>query len=357
MKRILRVNIPKDNFSYDIQIGISLTEAAKDIHRRFPGSKKFIITDSHIGPLYGKKLSLALNLSSRYVIVVPAGEKSKSRKIKDRLENKLLQLHADRHSVIIALGGGMIGDLAGFVAASLFRGVPLVQIPTSLLAQVDSSVGGKVAINHPRGKNLIGAFYQPRQVYIDPSVLGTLPEREFRSGLAEVIKYGAILDADFFNDIERNHRKILDRDHTVLISMIKRCCELKRNVVQNDERESGPRKILNFGHTIGHAIESLSHFRLHHGEAISIGMVAEAKLSTRTTGLALTDVFRLQSLLDRCQLPTEIPPSYTLRKLLPVISFDKKNREGIVYYTLLTTIGKAIIDIPVSTKTLSTVIS
>lgn len=357
MKRIIRVDIPKDNFSYDIQIGISLREAAKDILRRFPGSKKFIITDSHVGQLYGKKLSLALNQSFRYVIVVPAGEKSKSQKTKDTLENKLLQLHADRHSVIIALGGGMIGDLAGFVAATLFRGIPLIQIPTSLLAQVDSSVGGKVAINHPLGKNLIGAFHQPHQVYIDPSLLETLPDREFRSGLAEVIKYGAILDADFFTDIERNHRNILERDHTVLITMIKRCCELKRNVVQNDERESGLRKILNFGHTVGHAIESLSHFRLLHGEAISIGMVAEAKLSTRTTGLALTDVFRIQSILDRCHLPTEIPPSYTLRKLLPVISYDKKNLGGTVYYTLLTGIGKAKIDIPVSAKKLSTVIS
>jgi len=357
MKRIIRVDIPKDNFLYDIQIGISLTEAAKDILRRFPGSKKFIITDSHVGRLYGRKLSLALNQSSRFVLTVPAGEKSKSRKIKDRLENKLLQLRADRHSVIIALGGGMIGDLAGFVAATLFRGIPLVQIPTSLLAQVDSSVGGKVAINHPHGKNLIGAFYQPHQVYIDASVLETLPDREFQSGLAEVIKYGAILDADFFNYIERNHQKILERDLTVLTAIIKRCCELKRNVVQKDERESGLRKILNFGHTVGHAIESLSHFRLLHGEAISIGMVTEAKLSTRTTGLALTDVFRLQSILDRCHLPTEVPPSYTLRKLLPVISYDKKNRGGIVYYTLLTGIGKAVIDIPVSAKTLSTVIS
>ena len=357
MKRTIRVNIPKDKFSYDIQIGISFTKAAEDILRRYPGSKKFIITDSHVGRLYGKKLSRALNQSSRYTLVVPAGEKSKSQKTKDTLETELLQLHADRQSVIIALGGGMIGDLSGFVAATVFRGIPLIQIPTSLLAQVDSSVGGKVAINHPFGKNLIGAFYQPHHVYIDTSVLETLPDREFRSGLAEVIKYGAILDADFFKYIERNHQKILARDHTVLTAVIQRCCELKRNVVQKDERESGLRKILNFGHTVGHAIESLSHFRLLHGEAISIGMIAEAKLSTRTTGLALTDVFRLQSILDRCHLPTEISSSYSVHKLLPIISYDKKNAGGVVHYTLLASIGKAIIDVPVSAKTLSNVIA
>jgi len=352
MKRIIRVNLPKDNFSYDIQIDVSLAKAAKDIHQRFPDSKKFIITDSNVEPLYGRKLIRAIRQPLRHLLVVPAGEKSKSRKTKDRLENKLLHLHADRHSIIIALGGGMIGDLAGFVAATLFRGILLIQIPTSLLAQVDSSVGGKVAINHPLGKNLIGAFHQPHQVYIDPSVLETLPDREFRSGLAEVIKYGAILDADFFTDIERNHRNILERDRTVLTAMIKRCCELKRNVVQKDERETGLRKILNFGHTVGHAIESLSHYRLLHGEAISIGMVNEAKLSTRTTNLALTDVVRLQSILARFGLPTEIPSSYTVQKLLPIIMHDKKILNGTVYYTLLGKIGKAKINIPISTKIL-----
>ncbi|HMD14238.1 MAG TPA: 3-dehydroquinate synthase, partial [Bacteroidota bacterium] len=293
----MRVSLPKDNFSYDIQIGVSLTEAAKDILRRFPESKKFIITDSNVRRLYGRKLIRMLHQPLRHLLAVPAGEKSKSRKIKDLLENKLLQHHADRHSIIIALGGGMIGDLAGFVAATLFRGIPLIQIPTSLLAQVDSSVGGKVAIDHPLGKNLLGAFHQPRQVYIDVSVLKTLPDREFRSGLAEVIKYGAILDADFFKYIERNHQKILKRNHVVLTTMIQRCCELKRNVVQKDERESGLRKILNFGHTFGHAIETLSQYRLLHGEAISIGMVLEAKLSTRITNLPLADLIRLESIL------------------------------------------------------------
>src|SRR5208283_5665334 len=196
MKRIIRVSLPKDNFSYDIQIDVSLTDAAKDVHQRFPKSKKFIITDSNVGPLYGRALVRALHQPPQHLLVVTAGEKSKTRRTKEQLENKLLELHADRGSYIIALGGGMIGDLAGFVAATLFRGISLIQIPTSLLAQIDSSIGGKVAVDHPLGKNLLGAFYHPRQVYVDVASLKSLPDREFRSGLAEVVKYGAILNAD-----------------------------------------------------------------------------------------------------------------------------------------------------------------
>ena len=239
----------------------------------------------------------------------------------------------------------MIGDLAGFVASTLQRGIRYIQIPTTLLSQVDSSVGGKVGIDHPRGKNLIGAFHQPSAVYIDPATLRTLPEFEFSGGMAEVIKYGAILDAAFFGYLERHRSKILRKDPAALRSIIGRCCTLKAEVVRRDEKESSYRRILNFGHTIGHAVEALSHFRIAHGQAVAIGMCCEAKIARELGLITAQECARLIGLIRDMRLPTRLPAKTNLDRLIERTKSDKKSRGGAVRYTLLEAIGRGSIDI------------
>lgn len=351
MMHRLHINLKtKVNNSYSILIGTSLSEAAKDIVRLRLGSKYYVITDTNVGKLYGKQFvkAIARHTDNVKLLKIPAGERNKNRRTKELLEDKLFKTNAGRDSVIIALGGGVIGDLAGFVSATLHRGVPYIQIPTTLLAQVDSSIGGKVAVNHPLGKNLIGAFYQPKKVYIDVSTLKTLPHSEFINGMAEVIKYSAILDKKLFSYLEANKHQILKRKKDTLVHLIKRCCECKRIIVERDEREHGLRRILNFGHTVGHALEIVSTQPISHGKAIAIGMVAEAKISA-TLGLCSNDdVKRLENLLQLYGLPTSIPSNINLRKLFAATAQDKKSRQGIVHYTLLETIGKAQVGIPLS---------
>ncbi|MBI5475910.1 MAG: 3-dehydroquinate synthase [Ignavibacteriales bacterium] len=347
----LQINLKRiiDN-SYIISIGAKLTGVAKELATRNEFSKYFIITDSNVKPLYGDNFYKALRLSRNkvYLLSVPAGEKSKTRKTKEQLENKLLKLKADRNSLIIALGGGMVGDLVGFVAATLLRGIPFIQIPTSLLSQVDSSIGGKVAVDHPLGKNLIGAFYQPKKVYIDITTLKTLPRREFRNGMAEVIKYAAILDSKLFSYLEKSHSMIINHSSqnilhpSSFIHLIHRCCELKKMIVEKDERETGLRQILNFGHTIGHAVESLSGYKLSHGEAVSIGMAIEANISTALGMLKQSEVERLIQLLRLYELPTEIPSRMNSNKIIELTYHDKKIQKGNVRYTLLEKIGNAV---------------
>lgn len=346
MKKRLNVHLKRViDDSYGISFDISIRGIAKDILHHYPDSSIFVITDTNVYKYYGKYFR---GNKLFHIITVPAGEKSKRRTVKNYLEDRLLSMNVSRNSVIVALGGGMVGDLAGFVAATMLRGIPYVQVPTSLLAQVDSSIGGKVAVDHPLGKNLIGAFYQPKRVYIDVNTLGTLPDREFRSGLSEVVKYGAILDADFFRFIESLYDKILRRDNTTLTNIIRRCCELKKMIVEQDEKETGLRRILNFGHTIGHAVELLSGYRLLHGEAIAIGMMAEATLSASLGNFTPTDTSRLWLLLRRFGLPTEIPFSMDVKKLVRHTLHDKKALNRVVHYTLLKKIGKATVGIPVS---------
>jgi 3-dehydroquinate synthase len=250
----------------------------------------------------------------------------------------------ERKSFIVALGGGVVGDLAGFIAATYLRGIDFVQVPTTLLAQVDSSVGGKTGVNLRAGKNLVGAFYQPRLVLCDLATLKTLPEREFRAGLAEVIKYGIIFDAKLFARLERDLPKILQRDAGTLSEIIARCCEIKAEIVSQDETETGPRAILNFGHTIGHAIEnSFGYGKFLHGEAISIGQVAAAKLSQNTLGLPNRDVDRIEKLFKRVGLPTRIIiTSAQRRKLFAAILLDKKVSGGEIKFVLAKKIGKVV---------------
>jgi 3-dehydroquinate synthase len=299
-----------------------------------------IVAAHHLAPLRN-----ALSQAGKHVDVVllPDGEAHKHQRTLDDLLTRLLELRAERSTTLIALGGGVIGDIAGFAAAIYQRGVPFVQVPTTLLAQVDSSVGGKTGINHPLGKNMIGAFWQPRAVLIDTSVLRTLPDRELRAGLAEVIKYGAIRDAQFFAWLEANVDALLARDDDALTHAILRSCEIKAQVVAADERESGERALLNFGHTFGHAIEAAQGYGAWlHGEAVAAGMVCAARLSQRACGLDDEAVLRLTRLIGAADLPTS-PPTMSIERWLELMRRDKKVQSGVMRFVLLERLGRAIV--------------
>jgi 3-dehydroquinate synthase len=303
-----------------------------------------VLTDGNVGKKFAKTAlkSLAKSGFAPVLITVPAGEKSKSLSIVEKCHDQLAKHRLERKSFIVALGGGVVGDLAGFVAATYLRGIPFVQVPTSLLAQVDSSVGGKTGVNLKSGKNLVGAFYQPRLVLCDLDTLKTLPRREYVSGLAEVVKYGIIYDAMFFTQLERNLPKLLQRDTKTLRDVVARCCEIKADVVGQDETESGLRAILNFGHTIGHAIENSSGYGKYlHGEAIAIGQVAAAKLSEAILGLLPADVARIEKLFVRAGLPVSIKLSAVQRrKLFAAMRLDKKVSGGEIKFVLAQKIGR-----------------
>lgn len=331
--------------SYAIKIAPALLKTlGGECTRLKLGERCAIITDKNAGKYFAKTIfdSLARAGFSPILITVPAGETAKNLRTVEHCYDQLAAHRLERKSFIVALGGGVVGDLAGFVAATYLRGIPFVQIPTTLLAQVDSSVGGKTGVNLRAGKNLVGAFYQPRLVLCDLDTLRTLPEREFRAGLAEVIKYGIIYDARLFAAIERDLVKILKRDQKTLAPIVARCCEIKADVVSQDETESGLRAILNFGHTIGHAIENSSGYgKILHGEAISIGQVAEAKLSEKILGLKTSDVERIESLFLHSGLPTHIKLTLAQkRKFFTAMRLDKKASNGEVKFVLARRIGK-----------------
>lgn len=333
--------------SYDILIGKGLlSQAAEHLRPLKLGKRGVIVTDTNVESRYAGAVcdALAKDGCTAEVLSVPAGEASKSLRQANRLFEKLPSLGLDRHSFLIALGGGVVGDLAGYVAACYLRGIALVQIPTSLLAQVDSSVGGKTGVNLPQGKNLIGAFYQPKLVLADTDTLGTLPERELRSGFAEVIKHGAIRDAAFFEWLEREYKQVLALDPDAVAHVVRRCCEIKAEVVSADERESGLRAILNLGHTVGHAMEALSEYvGLLHGEAIAMGMCCAARLSVKRTGLSEAEAKRLCDLIAASGLPTRLGDSFQLEELLAATRLDKKARDGKLRFVLLKRLGEATI--------------
>jgi 3-dehydroquinate synthase len=338
------VSVQLGHRSYAIKIGAGLlARLGGECARLKLGARCAIITDTNVGRRFAKAAfnSLATTGFSPSLIVVPAGETAKSLKTVQTCYDLLAAHRLERKSFIIALGGGVVGDLAGFVAATYLRGLAFVQVPTTLLAQVDSSVGGKVGVNLMAGKNLVGAFYQPRLVLCDLDTLRTLPEREFHAGLAEVIKYGIIYDARLFAQLERDLPKLLWREPKTLAAVIARCCEIKAEVVGQDETENGLRAILNFGHTIGHAIENISGYgKFLHGEAISIGQVATAKLSAGLTGLSEDEVGRIRDLFKRAGLPVGIKLSTPRRrKLFAAMRLDKKVSGGEIKFVLARKIG------------------
>ena len=338
-----KVRVALGEESYDILIGYGLEKELQSFVQESGFSKQaMLVTDSNVGPLYGEKVRAILEAGGLHVSVVtiPAGESSKSLAVAEKLYTRAIELGLDRKSPIFALGGGVVGDLAGFIAATYMRGVPFVQLPTSLLAQVDSSVGGKVAVNHALGKNLIGAFYQPKGVFMDLSMMASLPKREIATGLGEIIKYGIIYDADFFAYLEQHADAVLALEREAAVHMIARSCEIKAAVVSEDEKESGLRRILNFGHTMAHAIEKeTGYLRYNHGEAVAIGMIGAADISERLGMVSADDVARVEALVTRMQLPTKAE-GCTVDAMYRDIFHDKKTINGKVNWVLMQGIGK-----------------
>ncbi len=335
MMRTIRVELGPA--SHDAHVGANILDELGKLARAAevkPGSCA-VITDATVEKLYAARVEETLRKSGfePVVISVPPGEQSKSLATLELLYDRMTAAGLDRNSAVFAVGGGVVGDLAGFAAATFLRGVPLVQVPTTVVAQVDSALGGKTAINHRHAKNLIGAFYQPRLIVADVTTLATLPDREFREGLAEVIKYGAIMDAPMIGDLER------DLDEQV----VARSLMHKATVVGADEHESGLRKTLNFGHTIGHAIETSAGYGSYfHGEAVAIGMVAAARLSSKYAGFSADEASRLQHLIERAGLPTAMPPGWHSDDFLRALALDKKRVAGAVEFVLLDRIGHSL---------------
>ena len=345
--RVRIVNVPLGNRSYRIQVGSRILSAlGRECARLRLGARCAILSDRNVAPRFARAARISLSRAGfdPVLVTVPAGETAKSLESVRACYEHLAAHRLDRNSFIIALGGGVVGDLAGFVAATYLRGIAFVQAPTTLLAQVDSSVGGKVGVNLKAGKNLVGAFHQPRMVLCDLAALRTLPSREYRSGLAEVIKYGIIHDAALFDRLERELPKLLARDPKALAAVVARCCEIKAGVVGRDETDAGVRAILNFGHTIGHALETISSYgKYRHGEAIAIGQVAAAELSKAVLGLPVRDVERIRNLFRRAGLPTEVRLSPAQRKLLlGAMRLEKKVSGGEIKFVLVERIGKSV---------------
>lgn len=344
------VNVELKSRSYPIFIGTGLLQDAASLLKPWIKGKSMIVTDQNVELLYGQTLSasFAENGMAIHMQSMPPGETTKTMDHAMDLYTSALKAGLDRRSCIIALGGGVIGDLAGFVAATYMRGIDFIQIPTSLLAQVDSSVGGKVAVDHPMAKNIIGAFHQPKAVIADISALKTLPKRELSAGLAEVIKYGAGLDEAFFYWLEQHISDIMSLDEAALAYAVKRSCQIKADIVQSDETENGKRALLNFGHTFGHAIEVKAGYGAYlHGEAVSIGMVYAARLANTMKLIDKSYTERLIKLLKAASLPVEAP-GITMRQLLPAMYHDKKVADGKLTFILPTGIGQTGIfsDIP-----------
>jgi 3-dehydroquinate synthase len=342
MSRTVSVNLGERG--YDIHIGRGLDDVLVSTGS---GATAMLVSDTNVDPLYGDSCEAILTERGFKVVraVVPAGEASKCLARVQDLFDHALTGRLDRGSVVVALGGGVVGDLSGFVAGTYLRGVKFLQVPTSLLAMVDSSVGGKTGVNLPQGKNLVGVFYQPIEVAVDLDTLASLPDREYLSGMAEVVKYGIIWDAEFFTVLESNVTALRNRDPDVLASVVARCCEIKAEVVAMDERESGVRALLNYGHTLGHAIENVSGYgQLFHGEAVAIGMVYAAELSCSCKGLSRNDADRIRRLLSGLGLPTScasLGDDVTWPLLRDAMASDKKARSAVPTFVLTERIGSA----------------
>lgn len=331
--------------SYPIHIGTGLIDQEALYAPHVAGRTAAIVTNDTVKPLYCARVTAALARAGAktLLITLPDGEEHKDWRTLDVIFSELLRARADRRTVLVAVGGGVVGDMAGFAAATYQRGITHLQVPTTLLAQVDSSVGGKTAINHPLGKNMMGAFHQPAAVIADTATLATLPPREYAAGLAEVAKYGAIRDLPFLDWIEAHADELLRRDPAALAHAIRRSCEIKAEIVAEDERESGVRALLNFGHTFGHAIESAAGYgKWLHGEAVAAGMVLAARFSVRQGRLAAAKAERLVALIERLGLPVRAP-GFAPDTWLEYMGRDKKNEDGRVTLVLLDDLGRATV--------------
>lgn len=338
-----RVRVDLVDRGYDVVVGQGTLDDPDIFDAAIRGRDVLVVTNETVGPLYLERLLASLGRRRVATLALPDGEKHKTIASFERILNTLADERMHRDATVLALGGGVIGDLAGFAAACYQRGIDVVQVPTTLLAQVDAAVGGKTAVNHPAGKNLIGAFHQPRAVIADVGTLRTLVDREYRAGLAEVAKYGIGLDSGFFDWLETNAERLADRDPDALVHAVCVCCETKARVVEQDEKESGRRALLNLGHTFGHAIETATGYGAWlHGEAVSAGTVMAARLSVRKGLIAAADADRIESLLTRFGLPVA-PPEVPPERLLSLMGMDKKVLSGRLRLILLRSIGDAFV--------------
>ena len=344
--------------SYPIYIEPAcLEQRSNELQALCLNKKVAIVSNETIAPLYLASLESSLGRTPDAVILLPDGEKYKTLDQLDTIFTALLSAQLNRSSILIALGGGVVGDMAGFAAACYQRGIDFIQVPTTLLSQVDSSVGGKTAVNHPLGKNMIGAFYQPQAVFIDVNSLNTLPKREVAAGMAEVIKYGLIYDAKFFIWLEENVDGLNNKDPQLLQYAIERSCEIKAEVVAQDEREGGIRAILNLGHTFGHAIESNEGYgNWLHGEAVSVGMIMAVDLSVRLGMIDASILVRTKQLLKRANLPALAPAHSTVEGFINVMNVDKKNIHGSIRLVLLKELGSAFVSDDYSNEMMELVI-
>lgn len=358
---VIRVNLPESAYEIAIAPG-HLDRLGSAMSELKLGKKVLLVSNPGIMKRYGERAIASLQTAGFTVAthLLPAGERYKTLASIQKLYDTALEHRLERSSTMVALGGGVVGDMTGFAAATWLRGVNFVQVPTSLLAMIDASIGGKTGVNHPQGKNLIGAFYQPKLVLIDPDVLQTLPSREFRAGMAEVIKYGVIWDADLFSKLEAASR--LDQlryvDLGLLQAIITRSCQAKADVVGQDEKEAGLRAILNYGHTVGHAVESLTGYKLvNHGEAVAIGMVAAGQLAVEMELWPAEFQARQLGLIQKTHLPVQLPASLNIDAIAQTLQTDKKVEAGKVRFVLPTQIGEATVSDRVSTETLKQVLT
>ena len=330
--------------SYPIYIGNSLLGDKELLKPYIPGNSALIVTNETVAPLYLEKTQTMLSGLRHEAVILPDGEKYKNLEVLNQIYDSLLRNRFDRNTTVIALGGGVVGDMAGFAAASYQRGVHLIQIPTTLLSQVDSSVGGKTGVNHALGKNMIGAFYQPRAVIADTDTLDTLPDRELSAGIAEIIKYGLICNAEFFAWLEQNMQALLNRDKPALSYAIEVSCRTKAEVVAADEREGGKRALLNLGHTFGHAIENgMGYGEWLHGEAVGAGMCMAAIMSNQMGWMSDEDTQKTINLIEQAKLPSKAPDSMSAEKFMELMSVDKKVLDGVLRLVLMKGIGQSLV--------------
>lgn len=353
------VTVPLGANTYDILIGPGLlTELGEDLKSNLSTPRYIIITDSNVEDYLGADFIKLLRQAGIQVELLSfaAGEESKNMDTVVDLARRMIGMGADRQTAMLALGGGVVGDVAGFLASIYMRGVPLVQIPTTLLAQVDSSVGGKTGVDLPEGKNLLGTFYQPKRVYADIGVLTTLPQTEIRNGLAEVVKYGMIQNPELFDFLEKKWRDVINLEPHATAYIVFNSCSIKAEVVSADEREGDLRRILNFGHTVGHAVEAAAHYQIPHGEAVSMGMVVASRISVAKGLMPEGDLERLCRLLDRLNLPKEIPANLSGKELIDLLRHDKKAKSGRPHFVLSRGIGQIFITDDVSKEEVASAI-
>ncbi|MEA5507836.1 3-dehydroquinate synthase [Halotia wernerae UHCC 0503] len=355
MTSIINVNLPQQSYEIAIAPG-SLDQLSQQLTSLNLGKKVLVVSNQTIFKHYGERVINSLTSAGFEVVsyCLPAGERYKTLNSIQKLYDIALENRLERSSTMLALGGGVIGDMTGFAAATWLRGINVVQVPTTLLAMVDSAIGGKTGVNHPHGKNLIGAFHQPRKVLIDPEVLKTLPMREFRAGMAEVIKYGIIWDAELFAQLEasKNLNQLRYVKPELIDTILTRSCQAKADVVSKDEKEGGLRAILNYGHTIGHAVESLTGYRLvNHGEAVAIGMVAAGQIAVALGLWQQEDTERQNALIQKAGLPIRLPDEIDIEGIIAALQLDKKVKAGKVRFILPTQIGvvKITDDVPSET--------